>query len=54
MICPWTHLSSSSLPKPAHALITWKKGICQEAFLLVAFVGKAALPSEVAHPSHIL
>jgi hypothetical protein len=27
---------------------------CQESFLLIAFVGKAALPSQVAHPSHIL
>ncbi len=54
MSCLWTNLPSSSAPNSAHALTPEQNWMHQDSFLLVAFAGKAALPSYVAHPSHIL
>jgi hypothetical protein len=50
MICVWMRLPSSSACNPAHALSTQTK----VSSLLIAFVEKAPLPSEVAQPEHIL
>jgi hypothetical protein len=51
----WISLPSSIVLQRADTLNHLNiSEFCQESFVLIAFVGKAALLSQVAHPSHIL
>jgi hypothetical protein len=55
MSCSWISPPFSIVLQRANTLNHLNiSEFCQESFLLIAFVGKATLPSQVAHPSHLL